>query len=82
MSAGASFHLVPAIDHKHPLKLMSRCFRQDRDEFLNWPLWFCDDQCLTVSRWLLLRHAVHCAETPEQVTGVDSDHLAIREQFT
>jgi multidrug efflux pump subunit AcrB len=32
--------------------------------------------------WLLLGHAVHCAESPNQISGVDSDDVAFREDIS
>src|SRR4029077_475181 len=33
-------------------------------------------------RWLLLRHAVHRAQPPYQVAGINGDHRPGREQFS
>ncbi len=32
-------------------------------------------------RWLLLRHAVHRAQAPDEISGIDREDLALREQL-
>src|SRR5215469_4203043 len=32
-----------------------------------------------LNHWLLLCHAMDCSETPDQITGIDTHHVAIGE---
>src|SRR3989441_4798529 len=39
-------------------------------------------RCRLLWGWLLLRHAVQCAEPPDQISAVDADDLAVGEEVS
>src|SRR2546427_12778092 len=39
-------------------------------------------RCRLLRGWLLLRHAVQCAEPPDEIAGVDADDLAVGEEVS